>query len=198
MATIDVRSLRIRSGPGIDYEIVGGANQGESFPVLGQAFDCQWLQVEHPSLGTVWVSGLPQYTTVDTECTQLAEGDGSSPTPTSTPAAEQPAAEVAVEPTPTAQPEEEPAEAPVDTLPADQGCYLIQNQLGPELNVTVTAQDREWSETFQIGEGQEVPYCLIPGRYTVTIDAPPPWADLNDELVVQAGDRYFWPIRSGE
>lgn len=201
-ATIVVRSLRIRSGPGVEYDIVAGASQGESFPILGQAFDCQWLKIEHPTLGEAWLSGLPQYTAVDAECAQLSTPEASTTAEEAPvavaeePAPEEPAA--APTPTPEAQQEAAETEAGIDALPADLGCYLIQNYLGPELNVTVTAKDREWSDNFQIGENVEVPYCLQPGSYTVTIDAPPPWADLNDELTVQAGDRFFWPIRSGE
>lgn len=202
MATIVVRSLRIRSGPGIEHDVVAGANQGEVFPIVGQAFDCQWLQVEHPNLGVVWLSGLPQYTAMDTDCTQVAESDGSLPptaAPTPAPVVEQPeTGDAAAGSGPTPESEQQSAETPADTLPVDQGCYVIQNYLGTDLEITVTAQEREWSDSFQIGQDQEVPYCLLPGTYAIFIDAPPPWADLDDELIVQAGDRFFWPIRSGE
>jgi len=41
-------------------------------------------------------------------------------------------------------------------------------------------------------------YCLDPGRYTYTLDAPPPWGSTNGEMVVNAGDRYLFPIRGRE
>jgi serine protease Do len=37
-------------------------------------------------------------------------------------------------------------------------------------------------------------YCLDLGRYTYTIDAPPPWGSINGDLTVNAGDRFRWPI----
>jgi hypothetical protein len=48
-----------------------------------------------------------------------------------------------------------------------------------------------------VAGGGEVDKCLDPGRYTYTIDAPPPWGTLNGEMTVQAGDAFLWPI-SGE
>jgi hypothetical protein len=36
--------------------------------------------------------------------------------------------------------------------------------------------------------------CLGPGRYTYTIDAPPPWASVNDYLDVVAGQHYRFPV----
>jgi hypothetical protein len=92
------------------------------------------------------------------------------------------------EPTATAEP---PAPPP---QPPGQGCYRLQDHLGVELTVTITAQDRQWSDTFSVPANGEKDYCLDPGRYTFTIDAPPPWSDINGDLEVQAGDRFLWPI----
>ncbi|MCB0189346.1 MAG: hypothetical protein KDE31_33980, partial [Caldilineaceae bacterium] len=109
--------------------------------------------------------------------------------PTAVPAEEAPAEEAA------------PAEAPAatgdaaDPFPADKGCLLLQNQLGPELTFTFTSDDGSFTETIKVNSDADVPYCLEPGRYRVTVDAPPPWADINEEFTVAAGDRFFFPIR---
>jgi serine protease Do len=61
--------------------------------------------------------------------------------------------------------------------------------------VTLTARDWQWNDTFSLAPGGEKNYCLDPGRYTYTLDAPPPWGSTNGEMVVAAGDRYLFPIR---
>ena len=66
------------------------------------------------------------------------------------------------------------------------------------MTVTLTAQDWVWNDTFTLQPGEERPYCLDPGRYTFTLDAPPPWGSTNGELVVNAGDRFLFPIRERE
>jgi serine protease Do len=78
----------------------------------------------------------------------------------------------------------------------DQGCFLLENFISIELNVTLTAQNWDWNDNFQVEPmGQRV-YCLGPGRYTWTVDAPPPWNEINGEFSIKAGDRLIWPIRA--
>jgi hypothetical protein len=108
------------------------------------------------------------------------------PQPTSTP-----------RPQPTATRRPQPTATPPPSLPAGQGCYLFENSINAEVTVTFTAQDRQWSDSFKVPANGTKEYCLDPGRYTYTIDAPPPWGSTNGELVVNAGDRYRWPIRGG-
>ena len=63
--------------------------------------------------------------------------------------------------------------------------------------MTFTARDRQWNDSFPVPANGTKEYCLDPGSYTYTIDAPPPWGSTNGELVVNAGDRFRWPIRGG-
>lgn len=104
----------------------------------------------------------------------------------------------AVPPTATKKPKPTPTSPPPTSAPpaSNQGCYLFENHIDAELTVTFTAQDRSWSDSFKIAAMGTKEYCLDPGRYTYTIDAPPPWNSINGELTVQAGDRYLWPIRA--
>ncbi len=83
-------------------------------------------------------------------------------------------------------------------MPPEKGCFLFQNFLGADVTVTLTAQDWQWSDAFTLAPDGENLYCLDPGRYTYTLDAPPPWGSTNGELTVQAGDRYLFPIRGRE
>lgn len=90
-------------------------------------------------------------------------------------------------------PDPTPTPAPPPTNET-QGCYRFENLLGPELTITFTRQADNWNDTFKVPGDQATVYCLDPGSYTYTIDAPPPWNSINGELVVQAGDRYSWPV----
>lgn len=49
-------NMNVRGGPGTNYNIVGGANQGERFPVTGKSNDGTWWQIDYN--GQVgWVFG---------------------------------------------------------------------------------------------------------------------------------------------
>lgn len=80
------------------------------------------------------------------------------------------------------------------TSSSNQGCYLFQNQLGAEVTITLTRTDTGKGTTFKVAGGAESEKCFDPGRYTYTMDAPPPWNSINGELTVQAGDAFLWPI----
>ncbi|MEZ4866066.1 MAG: SH3 domain-containing protein [Caldilineaceae bacterium] len=193
--TVIISSLRIRSGPGTGYAILGVGLQGEPFPIIGQAYDCQWYQIVHPQLGEVWMSGGAQYVTTNTDCAQVAEA-AIPPLPTPGPAAVATPAPATSDQTvpPTPQPTQAEQTA-ADPFPADKGCMLLQNQLGPELTFTFTSEDGRWTETVKVYSDADLPYCLPPGHYRVTVDAPPPWADINLDINLHAGDRTYFPIR---
>jgi hypothetical protein len=89
-----------------------------------------------------------------------------------------------------------PTPQPTATPPptSNQGCYLIENNIGAQLTFTFTARDRQWTDTFTVPANGTKEYCLDPGRYTYTIDAPPPWGSTNGEIEVHAGERLRWPI----
>jgi hypothetical protein len=80
-------------------------------------------------------------------------------------------------------------------VPADKGCYLLQNFMGPELNVTLSGFSG-WHDSFKIPANGEHLSCLAPGSYNFTIDAPPTWADTNGSFDVQAGSHVRLPIQA--
>ena len=185
--------LNLRAGPGTTFEKVGSVRQGERLRIIGQASACAWLQVQTPTNAAGWVAA--QFVNLSTPCTLIP--DPSKPTATPT----LPAPTLALTPTVTAiTPIVQPTPTPnvpgtAAAQSAGQGCYLFQNQLGAELNVTLTRLDTNQSVSLTVPSEQERPYCLDPGRYTYTIDAPPPWAAINGDLAVKAGDRFLFPVR---
>lgn len=131
--------------------------------------------------------------------TPVPATDTPTPVPATDTPTKSPPTDTPVPPPPKPKPTNTPAQpAEPPPMPPEKGCYLFQNFLGADVSVTFTAQDWQWSDSFTLAPGGENAYCLDPGRYTYTLDAPPPWGSTNGELVVQAGDRYLFPIRGRE
>ncbi len=150
--------------------------QGDALIVTGQIDECSWLQITTPDGVEGWVSGSSQYVTLDARCTDIPEVNAPAAPPASgNSSGGQSAGGQA-------------------SGNASQGCYLFQNQVGPELNITFTNKDSGKSETFKVPGNGEVEKCFNPGRYTYTLDAPPPWGSTNGELTVEAGDNFLFPI----
>lgn len=172
-------TLNVRAGPDTQYEAIARAAKGDALTVIGQTAQCAWLKVRTTQNMVGWVaqrSGGAELVQLNLPCERIPALSVPSPTPR-----------------PTARPQPtQPAAA--GGLPADKGCYLFQNYMGVELNVTIN-DNRGWSDNFKVAPNAERLYCLAPGRYTYTIDAPPPWADINGTLDVQAGRHYRFPVQ---
>jgi uncharacterized protein YraI len=178
------QTVNLRAGPGTGYALLGSTKAGQSFDIVGKNQGGTWWQV--CCIGTAkqkgWVSGSLVTVSGNTAAVQVARDIPTpSPKPTSRPSAPKPSPS----PTQAASGESDP----------NMGCYLIQNQIGAELTVTITARDWQWNDTFKLAPMAERVYCLAPGHYNYTLDCPPPWADLNGQLTVEPGDRYLWPVR---
>ncbi|CAN5420025.1 hypothetical protein BH10CHL1_BH10CHL1_21940 [soil metagenome] len=185
-AIIQTDALNIRSGPGTTYTKIGSAKLNDKLNVLGQVNACVWLKVQTPSNGQGWIAGSAQFVTLSAACELIPATTLTSTTGVTSTTATQPAPAPAATTTPTG----------TVTLPANQGCYLFQNRLGVELNITVTRSDTNQSTVYKVPSGQETPACLDPGAYTYTVDAPPPWASINGQLDVTAGARFLIPVRA--
>lgn len=57
-ATVSAKSLRVRSEPGPDAEVLGGIKEGQVYDVIGLSSDGEWVQLAIPALrgGKGWVS----------------------------------------------------------------------------------------------------------------------------------------------
>jgi hypothetical protein len=152
--------------------------------------------IEPPELPTP-TAVLPTDTPTAVPPTDTPVPPTNTPTATPTPRP-QPTVTPRPQPTATLKPKPTATEAPPPAPQPSQGCYLFQNFLGADVTVTLTAQDWEWSDSFTLAPGGERAYCLDPGRYTYTLDAPPPWGSTNGELTVEAGDMFLFPIRGRE
>ena len=182
-AIVVVERLNVRSGPGTNFNRVGAVTQGEALIVTGQIDNCDWLQITTASGVEGWVSGSSQYVTLDARCADIPEADA--------PAA--PASGGSSSGSSSGG-QSGGGGGQASSGNATQGCYLFQNQIGPELTITFTNKDSGKSESFKVPGSGEVEKCFAPGRYTYTLDAPPPWGSTNGELTVEAGDAFLFPI----
>jgi uncharacterized protein YgiM (DUF1202 family) len=78
-ATVKVRGLNVRSGPGTNYPVVANVNAGQALVIVGSAVNCSWLKVQDGGRELGWISGSSQYVTVTTPCSGLPV---ETPTPT--------------------------------------------------------------------------------------------------------------------
>ena len=183
-AVVTAPQLNVRSGPGTAFGTVATLVKDDVLEVIGQSNSCVWLQVRTATGAEGWVAhviGGKEYTSLNIECDTVPEVVVPTPTPRPQPTSP-PAAPTLPPVVATATPESE--------LPPNLGCYLIQNQLGVEITVTIN------NGSFRVPPMMDFPLCLPPGRYNYTIDAPPPWNSINGTLEVVAGDRLLWPIRA--
>ena len=63
-AKIITAALNIRQGPGVGYDIINVAYQGDSFTIIGINSDQSWLKIEHPNSTSAWISGWKDYVQV--------------------------------------------------------------------------------------------------------------------------------------
>ena len=174
-ATVIVERLNVRSGPGTNYNRVGAVSAGDVVAVTGQVNNCSWLQVTTSAGVEGWVSGSSQYVTLNARCADIPEAK--APTP------------------PAGGGQSGGGQSGGQSGGASgKGCYIFQNFIGPELTITFTSKSTGKGETFKVPSNGQVEKCFDPGRYTYTLDAPPPWGSTNGELTVEAGDYFLFPI----
>lgn len=177
VVTVRVDALNVRNGPGTGYNRIGSVRQGDELLVIGEVYNCGWLQVQTRNELVGWISGSLEYIDYNVDCSAI-------------PLLEVPAA-------PTSSGNNNPRTSG-NTGVGNQGCYLFQNGIGPELTITYTRRGDGWNVTFKVPPDGEYRQCFPPGEYTYTLDAPPPWGSTNGEMTVSAGDNYLFPITPSE
>ncbi|RME98514.1 MAG: hypothetical protein D6768_17140, partial [Chloroflexi bacterium] len=63
-AEVTAFAVRVRSGPGLDFELVSHLNQGDVVPVLATDPDTGWLQIQLPNGDTGWITGSSTFVTL--------------------------------------------------------------------------------------------------------------------------------------
>ncbi len=160
--------LNVRSGPGTNYEIISNVDAGSSYLAVGQNGNCAWLLIEDSDGAQGWVSGAAQFTRLDGACADLAS---------------------VAAPASAAAPAQGSATAPAQGSAAASGkpCVSFKNQVGIEVNITLTRQGDNWNTTFTVNKGQSGGQCVDPGKYTYTAAT---WdgRSLNGDMALEPGD----------
>jgi uncharacterized protein YraI len=79
-AVVNIDSMNVRAGPGIAYAVQKFVVRGDILIILGQAYNCGWLEVKMPDGQTGWVSAT--YLTYNLACSDIAKSS-IPPAPTS-------------------------------------------------------------------------------------------------------------------
>jgi uncharacterized protein YraI len=100
-------TMNVRGGPGTNYNIVGAANQGQRYPVIGKSPDGTWWQINYNGQPG-WVFG-ELVTAQNTQAVAVAANIPQPPPPTATPI-----------PQPTPVPQPAPAQPTTAPQPAPE------------------------------------------------------------------------------
>lgn len=153
-------TLNVRTGPGTNYERIATVSQGYVMGAVGQWNNCAWLLIEDVDGAQGWVSGDPAYTHINGACADI-------------PAVEAPPAPASGSNT--------GSNSGSSSGNASQSCVNWKNQVGIEVNITLTRKSDNWNTTFQIPKGTTQRHCVTPGEYTYTASAPN-GGSINGEL----------------
>jgi hypothetical protein len=79
---IIVETLRVRSGPGLSYEVLGRLDGADNISIVGRSDDASWIEVQLPDGMTGWVAA--EYVSLPLAAELLPVATGIVPTPTHT------------------------------------------------------------------------------------------------------------------
>jgi hypothetical protein len=136
-AVVSAYGLNLRSGPGIDYDLVGSLRNGEALNIQGRTINNRWIKIISVNRGIQgWVSALPEYVQINVDWIDI-------PVVTAPPT-----------PTPTSTLTLLPISATASPTPAFS--YTAPTLTGPENNSQVSGEfpPLYWSWDGQLGEDE--------------------------------------------
>jgi uncharacterized protein YraI len=152
-ATVVVRGLNIRSGPGTQYDRVGSVKQGDQLIILGQSNNCAWLAIRTPQNLEGWVAGSPRYVTYTVTCAAI---------PVATPKA-------------TAIATTTPPQTKTPTPPAAEKVITIyESELGAGLELNVDNEQHKYGWIQEEGEALQIDFLPNQAWAVVFITVGPP------------------------
>ena len=191
-----VPALNVRSGPGLEFEIVKKVRSTEieiaSVIVTGRTEDGQWLEVDERVATGGWVIAGVEYLTCDGDTAALpvvAESE-LPPTPTPLPIVEVvPAAEGAVEGVVESGPITPVVEAPAGPVaPAGYALLSVQNSFDRDMRFTLDQRFRVelGPSEIDLAPGASVSFVVFPG--VIGFTASTPWQGIsgNAEVILEA------------
>ncbi len=208
---LQVPALNVRSGPGLQYEIIGKVREAANEPgrvvIVGRSADRQWFSVANSVAPGGWITSSPNFilctgkvedlpitefsggalaaTPVPAELVQAPEPSGGDNSAVATPApdtAGAPAEEAAATPETSTQSGAE--------IPEGLALLFVNNGFQYDMRFTIDQQYRpaEGPSEYDLRPGESVSIVVFPG--TIAFTASSPWNGLsgNSNLEV-AGDQ---------
>jgi hypothetical protein len=198
---LKVPTLNIRSGPGLQYEIIDKVRGAESEPgavlVVGRDPGAQWLAVDERIARGGWVTSNPDFILCQGDInvlpiTEVSDGRlATAPAPSAVaPAVPPPQGTVSVVPspvTPASSEESDQAATPQAGAPAlseDQALLIIHNSFHQQIRFTLDQQYRPeiGPSEYDLQPGASVTLVVYPGQLTFTASSP--WNGLSDNAVL--------------
>lgn len=203
---LQVPVLNVRSGPGLQYQIISKVRSTEQAPatvlVIGRDTASEWFAVDDRVAPGGWVTGSSGFVTCtgDTNTLPVVEvTDGRlAPTPVAAAPAEDTTTTDSGESTTVAPVETTPAEAePVAeitptaaalTVPPGQALIIIHNGFDQQIRFTLDQRYRVevGPSEYDLLPGQAVSLLVYPGQ--LAFSASTPWRGIsgNDDLLIEA------------
>lgn len=216
---LQVPTLNVRSGPGLEYEIISKVRGTEQEPgritVIGRSADSQWLAVDERVASGGWVTGSASFVECTGDINALPEAevtDGRlAPTPAPVVAPTAPATanspsnpDTSAEDTGATDPAStvvtettEPATPAPLSIPAGQALIIINNGFDQQIRFTLDQRyrvDPGLSE-YDLQPGESISFLVYPGP--IAFSASSPWRGLsgNTEFFINEKEsRTLWIV----
>ena len=203
LCSLLVPALNVRSGPGLEYQIVakvrGTADEPATVIVTGRNESSEWLAVTDRLADGGWITGSASYVACQGDLAAL-------------PVAEISDGRLAPTPEPVAQPEAEPADpapveeeaasetpslaasrptTPTDVLeaPAGQALLQVRNDFDHVIRFTIDQRFRpaQGPSEYDLEPGQAIQVAVWPGQVAFSVSTP--WRGLsgNADMVLESG-----------
>lgn len=215
VCTVLVPTLNVRSGPGLEYEIIekvrGTESQPGSLLVIGRDATGQWLAVDERIADGGWVTGSASFVTCNGDIAALPETeikDGRLAATPAPPATTGSTAETEAQPPPVADTQvdageetasEATAPAPstpiTTTIPEGQALLIVNNGFDQVVRFTLDQRHRVevGPSEFDLQPGQSISIAVFPGQ--VAFSASTPWRGLSgnaDFFIDSKQSRVLW------
>lgn len=207
LCSVVVPALNIRSGPGLQYDIIGKVRTTEGGPgtvtVTGRSSDNEWLTVDDEAVVGGWINNSPSFITCSSDVTTLPIVEAPAlPTPLPVTVLPTPVPQDTAQDTssvPPTQPEEAPPvqePVPVETpepadespaapsIPDGQALLIVNNGFQHQMRFTIDQMYRpvEGPSEYDLQPGESVGIVVYPGDIPFT--ASTPWSGLSSNATV--------------
>lgn len=211
VCSLQVPALNVRSGPGLEYEIVSKVRGTEAEPgtvlVVGRDEGGQWLAVDERVAEGGWITGSSDFVNCTGDLSALPVAEVTNGQLAATPVPQQ--ATVSVDTAPVAEqsanqaPAEEisasatPTSSIPTTIPEGQALLIINNGFDQVMRFTLDQRYRveQGSSEFDLQPGQSISLFVYPGM--VAFSASTPWRGLTDNadfFIDNKESRTLWLI----